>query len=168
MLRPDKRPQYPRIYCNLEDPKYDLFAQYWIRVAKTLGLTAKMTLVAEARKKQTEAQIAASVKPYTTAQSSQLRQILMNAASGPLIISRLSWVKDKKALLHGLYPEMLKEPGKITTYKRLLFSHKDFWLHWTHRAQGALYKQSHIELSKKEYRLMRAQEEAHKKVCLSR
>ena len=48
MIQPDRAPQYPRIYCNLEDPKYDLFAQYWIRVAKTPGLTAKMTLVAAA------------------------------------------------------------------------------------------------------------------------
>ena len=91
-----------------------------------------------------------SAKPYTTAQSLQLRQILMNAASGPLIILRLSWGEDKKAVLRGLYPEMMKEPGKLTTYKRLLFSHKDFWLHWTHCAQGALYEQSYIELSKRE------------------
>ena len=129
MLRPDKRIQYQRIYCDLDDPKYDLFTQYWIRVEKTLGLSTKMTLVAEARKKQAEARVAASAKPYTTAQSLQLRQILMNAASGPLIILRLSWGEDKKAALHGLYPEMMKEPGKLTMYKRLLFSHKDFWLH---------------------------------------
>ena len=86
MLRPDKRMQYPRIYCDLDDPKYDLFAQYQIRVEKTLGLLTKMTLVAESRKKQAEARVAASAKPYTTAQSLQLRRILMNAASGPLFV----------------------------------------------------------------------------------
>ena len=67
MVRPVRGPQYPRIYCNLEDPKYDLFAQYWIKVAKIPGLIAKMTLVAESQRKQAEAQVASSGKPYTAA-----------------------------------------------------------------------------------------------------
>ena len=71
-----------------------MFAQYWIRVVKTPGLTAKMTLVAESQRKQAEARVAASAKPYSSTQSLQLRQILMNAASGPLIISCLAWGED--------------------------------------------------------------------------
>ena len=100
-------------------------------------------------------------KPYTAMESKQLLDILTEEGTGPLILSRMPFGEDKKATLLGIAPELGN--AKLTLFKKLLFSHKHFWIQWTHRSRGALYEHSHINIPCKEYNDLYNKEQQYEK-----
>ena len=100
-------------------------------------------------------------KKVSSEVAAKLVDVLVDSGIGPLIISRMNWGEDKRAVMLALFPELNAVPGRVNQFKRFLFSSRRFWPLYTHRARGATYEQSDIWISYEEERKLMAQEQKY-------
>ena len=93
--------------------------------------------------------------------AAKLVDVLVDSGIGPLIISRMNWGEDKRAVILALFPELNAVPGRVNQFKRFLFSSRRFWPLYTHRARGATYEQSDIWIFHEEERKLMVQEQKY-------